>query len=301
MLSASGEWNMRYHRERVISGTGTGRAEFADALRGLAIDAKDQLYVVGDCHLKVFSPQGDLLRSWATERPGYSVAVSAPGTVYVGQAGQVQVFNPEGKPLDTWRDPDRLGLVTAVGFAGNDVLLADAKGRCIRRYDKSGKHRNDIGQGDGRRGFFIPNGHLDFAVDAQGIIHAPNPGKHRVERYSLDGELLGRFGRFDGRDPAGFSGCCNPTNIALTPEGSIVVTVKAEPGVKVYNAGGKLLVVISADDFDPRCKNMDVAVDSQGRIYVIDTARLHICVYAPDKASVTRQPATTTADESVKP
>ncbi len=301
MLSASGEWNMRYHRVRVISGTGTGRAEFADALRGLAIDANDRLYAVGDSDLKIFSPEGELLRSWRTDRPGYSVAVSAGGTVYVGQAGQVHIFDREGKLIDTWRDADRLGLVTAIGFAGDDVLLADAKGRCIRRCDKSGKQRSDIGKGDGRRGFFIPNGHLDFAVDAENVIHAPNPGKHRVERYSLDGELLGRFGRFDGRDPAGFSGCCNPTNIALAPEGLIVVTVKAEPGVKVYNAEGKLLAVISADEFDPRCKNMDVAVDSQGRIYVIDTARLHIGVYTPDKASVTRQPATTTADGSVKP
>ena len=138
-------------------------------------------------------------------------------------------------------------------------------------------------------------------MDAENVIHAPNPGKHRVERYSLDGELLGRFGRFDGRDPAGFSGCCNPTNIALAPEGLVVVTVKAEPGVKVYNADGKLLAVIGADDFDPRCKNMDVAVDSQGRIHVIDTARLYICVYAPDKPGVSTRPAADTSGESVKP
>jgi sugar lactone lactonase YvrE len=301
MLSASGEQSMRYHRERVISGTGTGRAEFADALRGLAIGAKDQVYAVGDCDLKVFLPEGKWLRGWPTERPGYSVAVRASGTVYVGQAGQVQIFDPTGKLLDTWRDADRLGLVTAIGFAGADVLLADAKERCIRRYDGAGKHRSDIGKGAGRRGFFIPNGHLDYAVDAENVIHAPNPGKHRVERYSLSGKLLGRFGRFDGRDPAGFSGCCNPTNIALTPEGLIVVTVKAEPGVKVYNAEGKLLAVISADEFDPRCKNMDVAVDSQGRIYVIDTARLHIGVYAPDKADLATPRATTTNGAAVKP
>ena len=29
---------------------------------------------------------------------------------------------------------------------------------------------------------------MDFAVDAHGVIHAANPGKHRVERYSPDGE-----------------------------------------------------------------------------------------------------------------
>ncbi|MFQ5807349.1 MAG: hypothetical protein ACE5I3_12955, partial [Phycisphaerae bacterium] len=151
------------------------------------------------------------------------------------------------------------------------------------------------------RGFLVPNGHLDFAVDAGGVIHAANPGKHRVERYTPEGKLLGHFGRFDGRDPAGFGGCCNPTNIALTRQGLIVVTEKAGPRAKVYSADGRLLAVMGEDDFDPTCKNMDVAVDSSGRIYVIDTARLHICVYAPDKPDVTIQPAGTTASGPVKP
>ncbi|MFQ5806437.1 MAG: hypothetical protein ACE5I3_08305, partial [Phycisphaerae bacterium] len=146
MMSASGELKMQYHPERVISGKGTARHEFAEALRGLAIDAKDRLYAVGDSDLKVFSLEGKLLRSWRTERPGYSVAVAAAGTVYVGQAGQVQVFDSEGKSLDTWRDTDRLGLVTAIGLVGDDVLLADIKDRCIRRYDKCGKFRNNIGK-----------------------------------------------------------------------------------------------------------------------------------------------------------
>ena len=37
-----------------------------------------------------------------------------------------------------------------------------------------------------------------------------------------------------------------------------------------------------ADDlFDPAAKNMDVAVDSAGRIYVVDTERLEIRVFEP--------------------
>lgn len=136
----------------------------------------------------------------------------------------------------------------------------------------------------------VPNRHLDFAVDDEGIIHAANPGLHRVQRYTIEGKLLGHFGRFTGRDPTGFTGCCNPTNIALTPEGCVVITVKAEPYVKVYDAGGKLLAVFGQKNFDLTCKNMDVAVDSKRRIYVVDTTRRHICVYEP-AASTTSQPA----------
>ena len=47
-------------------------------------------------------------------------------------------------------------------------------------------------------------------IDGEGILHVANPGMHRVERYKADGELLGHFGRFDGRDPAGLSGLLQP-------------------------------------------------------------------------------------------
>jgi hypothetical protein len=58
------------------------------------------------------------------------------------------------------------------------------------------------------------------------------------------------------------------------------VTVKAPPGVKVYDSTGKLLALVGSDAFDPTAKNMDVAVGGDGRIYVADTARLGICVFA---------------------
>ena len=100
-------------------------------------------------------------------------------------------------------------------------------------------------------------------MDVKGILHAANPGKHRVERYAPEGELLGQFGRFDGRDPAGFSGCCNPTNVAVTDGGRIWVTEKAGPRAMVYDSSGKLLEVIATRIFDPNCKNMAIAACSK--------------------------------------
>jgi sugar lactone lactonase YvrE len=189
--------------------------------------------------------------------------------------------------LETRRDPGRLGLITAIGFSGADVFFADASARCIHRYDPEGEFLNDIGDQHRKGGFHIPNGVVDFAVDAQGILHVANPGMHRVERYNPAGELLGRFGRFDGVDPQGFGGCCNPTNLTVDAAGRVVVTEKAGPRAKVYDAAGQLLSVVAADVFDPAAKNMDVAVDSAGRIYVADTVRLEIRVFQPTPEEVT--------------
>jgi hypothetical protein len=120
---------------------------------------------------------------------------------------------------------------------------------------------------------------LDFSVDAHGVIHAANPGKHRVERYTPDGALLGHIGRFHGTDPAGFTGCCNPTNVAVA--GAIFVTEKAVPRLKAYDFEGNLQAVIAAEVFDRNCKNMSVAAGAHGRVYAVDTVRNSIFVFEP--------------------
>ena len=264
---------MQYRRTQVIS------SQFSEALRGITVDQKDRIYAAGDSQVKVFDAAGALLQQWATFKPAFSVAVAGDGAVYAGEAGQVEIFSGGGKLLNTWRDPERLGQVTAIGFFQTDVLVADSRDRCLRRYDRNGKFLNDIGKDNRMKGFLIPNGVLDFSVDSKGIIHAANPGKHRVERYTREGKLLGHIGRFDGIDPEGFTGCCNPTNVAVVGADRIYVTEKAGPRAKVLDFSGKLIAVIAADAFNEAAKNMDIAVDSRGRVFVAETVRREIMVF----------------------
>jgi sugar lactone lactonase YvrE len=252
----------------------------------VAIDGGGRLYAAGDSVIKVFDAEGAPLRQWATGRAGECVAVDGEGRVWVGERDQVEVFDSRGELADTWHDPGRLGLVTAIGFVGGDVFLADATARWIRRYDAEARFINNIGDQHRKGGFHIPNGVVDFAVDTEGVLHVANPGMHRVERYSPDGTLLGRFGRFDGRDPAGFPGCCNPTNLTVDDQGRVIVSEKAGPRVKVYDPEGNLLAVVADDVFDPSAKNMDLAVDAGDRIYVVDTVRLEIRVFEPGPREV---------------
>lgn len=270
------------------------------------------MYAVGDREVKVFEPGGRLSRHWNTAKPGQCVSVTADGRIHVGEDGQVESYDGTGTLLTTFRDGARLGLVTAVGRADDCLLLADAAHRCIRRYDKAGKWLNDIGTDNNTRGFLMPNGRLDFAVDANGVIHVAHPAKFRVERYAADGKRLGHFGKFGTRAIEDFPGCCNPTSLALMSGGRVVVAEKAPARVKVFDAAGRMLAFIGAEAFDQNSKNMPVAVGVAGkhlhpalpiqrgdgfseRIYVGDTARLHICVFEPEEAAATG-PAATPAD-----
>jgi sugar lactone lactonase YvrE len=262
-----------------IGGKGAAVHQFGEALRGIAVGGDDLVYAVGDASVKVFDTDGQLRRQWKTALPGFSIAVDDDGRVWVGAFEQVEIFDAQGERVETWRRPGELGLITAIAFSGEGVFFADAGARWIHRYDRQGQLVNHIGDKHRKGGFHIPNGVVDFAIDDQGILHVANPGMHRVERYRADGELLGHIGRFDGRDPAGFGGCCNPTNVTLDRAGRIVVSEKAGPRAKVYSPEGELLAVIAADVFDPAAKNMDLAVDSRGRVYVADTATLKIHVF----------------------
>jgi hypothetical protein len=270
---------MQYRQVHSIGGKGVGPGEFAGALRAIAVDSHGRIYAAGDSEVKLFDPAGRIERRWSAARPAHSVAVARDGSVYVGELRQIEIFDGVGKLLRTWADEKLLGRVTAIGFAAGIVLAADAAGRAIRRLDQAGRFLNDIGKNNPVNGFLIPNGVLDFAVDARGIIHAANPGKHRVEQYTPEGALTGHIGRFDGIDPAGFTGCCNPTNVAVAD--GIYVTEKAVPRVKAYDFTGELRAVIAAGVFDPNCKNMSVAADARGRVYAVDTVKNSIFVFEP--------------------
>ena len=91
--------------------------------------------------------------------------------------------------------------------------------------------------------------------------------------------MLGHIGRFDGVDPAGFTGCCNPTNVAVGD--ALYVTEKAGPRVKAYDFKGNLQAVIAGREFDPGCKNMSIAADGRGRVALGDTVKLAIFIFEP--------------------
>jgi sugar lactone lactonase YvrE len=260
---------------------GTIGGQFKSTLCGIAADARGQLYAAGDSEIKMFDAGGRLRKRWTASQPVLSVAVAGDGAVYAGQMRQIEIFQGEGGPVRVWHSEKLRGRVTALGFSGDSVLAGDAMDRAIQRFDRDGKFLNTIGKDNPVNGLLIPNGVVDFGVDPHGVIFAANPGKHRVECYSAGGELLGHIGRFDGNDPAGFTGCCNPTNVAVGS--AIYTTEKAGPRVKAYDFEGKLLAVIAADVFDANCKNMDIAVDGRGRVYVADTVKLAVFVFEPVK------------------
>jgi len=113
------------------------------------------------------------------------------------------------------------------------------------------------------------------------VVRATDTGRHQVSSWALDGTPLGKFGKFGMSDPADFVGCCNPMNVATTPDGKVVTAEKMVARVKVYEPDGRLLAVIGPEHFDAKCTQIHLAVDAKGRILAADPVRREITVFAP--------------------
>ncbi len=270
----------KYSESQVVDG-GAVHA-FRSSLFGIAVDSADEIYALGDKEVRVFQPGGEFVRSWKVPETSACLTVDAEGRVFVGALGRVEIYSPSGDKLGGFAagEQGRPAEITAIKVFRDNVLVADAAARYIRRYDTGGKELGEIGTQNKTGCFMLPNRSLGFDVDAEGIVRAGDPGRHRVTSWKLDGSPLGFFGRFGQQKPEDFVGCCNPVNIAVTPDGKIVTAEKAKARVKVYEPGGKLIALIGPEHFDPACTTLHLAVDSKERILAGDPVRREVKIFS---------------------
>ena len=259
-----------------------------EELGGIAISSRDEVHVAGKAGIRVLDLDGRLLRKWSTPSPARCVAVDEDGAVFVGEEATVRKYDPAGKEARAWGEKGRgrgqFRLITSIAAREGSVFVADSGNRCIHRFDTTGDFIDDLCQRDmdeGYPGLVCPSAYFDCAVDAGGRLLVTNPGMQRVETFRRDGALVGFWGQA-GMAPERFCGCCNPTNIAVMRGGRIATAEKGIPRVKVYDGSGKMLAFISSKLFSPTAKGLDLAVDSQDRLYVIDPVDGKIRVFAQE-------------------
>lgn len=276
------------------------RTGFAKA-RAVAVGPKDRVYVAGDEAIRVFERAGLPIGEVVLDGAPTCLSVDNDGNIFAGVGDHVEVYGDlAGKNVTRW---DRLGercILSSIAVVGEDVYVADAGNRVVVRYDKTGRLINRIGQKDSQRGiggFVIPSPYFDLAVADDGLLRVVNPGRHRIEAYTPQGDLEFWWGKY-AMQIEGFCGCCNPTNFALLADGSFVTSEKGLTRVKIYDPQGKFVGVVagprqllghsdsSVCETVAECQkgSFDVAVDSAGRILVLDTHRNDVRIFVKKKA-----------------
>jgi len=204
----------------------------------------------------------------------------------VGLRDHIEVYDKQGALLKSWESPGAKTWVTGLAVGENDVFAADSGNRVILRYDRSGKLVRRIGEKNKERnvpGLIVPSPYLKVELARDGLLRVNNPGRHRVEIYTVEGDFELSWGRASAAID-GFCGCCNPIGLALLPDGRCVTCEKGLPRVKVYSEEGKFeCVVAGTESFPQNAKTgstrnpldgtmggLEAAVDSQGKIYILD-------------------------------
>lgn len=254
--------------------------------RGIALGPRGDLYVAGDSSVMVFGgtegpygSAGSRLEVFPRAYPPGCLAVDARGLVYLGF--QDRVLGPS--QTVGWFALGPRARITSVLVAGGNVWIGDAGNRVVLRCDMQGHVLSKLGKRDPARripGLVLPSLHLDLAWTRQGNLLVTNAGRLSVETYRPSGDLISSWGRASS-DLDGFFGCCNPTNLAVLPDGKVVTAEKGLPRVKVYYPDGRLESVVAVpDDLSPGVVGLSLAVDAHGRIFVLDPGIRAVRVFA---------------------
>lgn len=245
-------------------------------LHAIALCANDVIAVAGDKAIVLMDQSGEETRRIALDQPASCLAAEGGNAsrLFVGMKDHAEIYGMTGEKVASWTSLGEQAEITSIAVASNEVFIADAGNRLVWRFDLSGALK---GQFNGKRktgggsSFVLPSPYFDLATGPDGELWIVNPGKQRIQNYSYDGNPRKAWGRA-GMGIQDFCGCCNPSHIAIGPAGDFVTSEKGIPRIKIYDRNGKFTGVVAAPTvFDDSTVDMDLAVDSKGRVYVLDT------------------------------
>jgi sugar lactone lactonase YvrE len=242
-------------------------------LNALALDQKERLYVAGDTSLMIFNQKGEISSKVKLKAPVFCLAISAENEIFLGLRDNIEIFDSTGSFKSAWKGAGENAYFTSIAIENENVYVADAGNRIVYRFNKAGELLNRIGEKDESQqipGFIVPSPYFDLAIGTDGTLWVVNPGRHSLENYTADGNLRSWWQK-TSMQVDGFCGCCNPSHIAIMADGSFVTSEKGIVRVKIHKPTGEFASVVAPPShFSPDTEGMDLAVGSDGKIYVLD-------------------------------
>jgi DNA-binding beta-propeller fold protein YncE len=253
--------------------------------RGVATNQAGLFYVAdfGNDRIQVFDGSFAFLRGWGSRGglPGQfkqasAVAVAPGGDVYVADTWnqRIQVFSPEGEYVREWGGSFYGPRGIAVG-PGGEIYLADTGNHKVRKFNQDGVELTTWGALGSEPGQFKEP--VGITVDDQGRVYVADNGNARIQIFDGNGGLLKMFS-VPGFEMKVFS----EPNIAVTPEGTIWVTIPAQRIIRAYSPDGEQLAEHVGREksgrfgrpmgivYDPVQKNLVVS-DLENQLFRLET------------------------------
>ncbi len=253
-----------------------------DKLIGLCTDANDMIYVCGTANVFIYDKKGIQVSSFETNTDATCIAVSPDNIIFLAKLDHIEEWSSNGELISSWDILNEKVHITSIAVTDSSVFIADAGNKIVYHYNRSGEFINTIGGNNtinGVKGFIIPSPYFDVLAGRNGEVWAINTGMHSFEAYKHSGELIYSWHK-SSMQIDGFSGCCNPSHVAMLSNGSFVTSEKGIERVKIHLPSGEFkCVVAEPDKFIEGTKGMDLAVDSEDRILVLDPGKGMIRIF----------------------
>ena len=154
--------------------------------------------------------------------------------IYLLYPTKIEVRGFNGDIIREWEAcSDESDYCSMTAFAGG-VFVTDAHNKNICQYTLEGGFKRFINSPDE---FIVPS--YSFGItNFDGKIYCSNPGRHKVECYTVDGEFVSSFGE-SGVGQGEFGGCCNPVHLTTTASGDIITSEKGIPRICCYGSDGR--------------------------------------------------------------
>jgi hypothetical protein len=239
--------------------------------------------VGGDKRVVAFSPMRMLPGSWDLPETPRALAFGPDAAMLIGLSGTVLRYRYGENPVELFRLPGEKARITSIAVDRDAIYTADAGERLVYRHGHDGTLLGRIGEEDLEGNvdcFNVPSPYFDVLMAPDGLLRIVDPGRHLVTAFTTDGDRELAWGTRSFELP-GFSGCCNPSHIAMLPDGRFVTSEKGLPRIKVYDADGRFVnAVVGPDGLATEYDPCDVAVDGKGHIYALDPGARVVRVFA---------------------
>jgi len=248
----------------------------AAELRGIATGSDDRIFVTGDNKVFCFDKEGKPVFDFQIENPAKCIAVNPSGELFLGIENHIEIWNESGILIKKWEAFNVSSFITSIAVSEKYVFVADAGNKKVFCYDHAGNLNLTIGEKNpekGVPGIIIPSPYFDLLLGRDGELWVVNPGRHAFEAYNENGDLISSWAK-TSMQTDGFSGCCNPSHIALLSDGSFVTSEKGIERVKIHLPSGDFKCVVAGSEaFIEGTTGLDLATDSNDRILVLDPGK----------------------------
>ncbi len=240
------------------------------------------IYVIADKSLIKLNTEGQILLQIQLDETPSAIAVE--NQIWIALTNQVICFDLEGNEINRWDDYGPRSVITSLAVSSSSIYVADAGNRVVYECSHDGTLIQRIGEKDEQKavpGFIIPSPYFEVDLSEEGFLWATDPGRHSLENFNADGSLRTSWSKSSVKTE-GFSGCCNPSHMAILYDNSFITSEKGIARVKIYDQHGEYVgVVASPDMFDDDAEPADVCVDENGQVILLDFSRKQIRIFKP--------------------